>query len=217
MNATKLTIGGVLLTALGTLLARFTGLVTDEQLLNAFVAFGVVVGFTLLAWIWGAGITEFQKRTPLPKPFRIPPPWTKRAALEMFEERVGHVAPGDPDEVRQRMELLKHADKMRGMIYFASCMNGGITLCLLLKGYFEPATFIGWMLLIIYGQGVGGLMLPTVYQVVVHELWPRLRAKGKKGIEVRRDDAGQVVAIKDLDKGDATEILRPGQKPPTAG
>lgn len=211
---TGLTLGGIVLLALGAWMARITDLVTDEQLITAFVNVGAVFGFTWLAWIWGGGVTEFQKRAPLPRLLRIPPPWTARAALTMFEETYGHPAPARPAELRERMRLLKHAEWAKGMIYFASCMNGGVTLVMLLAGYFGwPITFLGWLLLIVYGIGVGGLLLPTVYQVVVHNLWPWVRARGKRGIEVRRDQVtGAPVAIKDLDAvSPKTEYLnRPG-------
>lgn len=181
----KLTIGGVIVTALGTLAARLTGLVTDEQLIAGFVAVVVVIGFTLLAWLWGAALTELQKRMPAhwQAPFRwirIDRPWTPRTAQLMFEERHGSPAPRDTASLRDRKALFRQAEKARDLIYFASCMNGGITLIISLWLHFQPATPLGRFLTIIYGLGIGGLLLPTIYRVAVHEAWPALRRRWRR-------------------------------------
>lgn len=165
---TTLTIGGAIALAIGTLLARATDLVTDAQLTSA----AIVIGFTVLSWIWGAGLTEFIKR------WRVPRPWTVASALEMFAEEYGHEAPRDPKELRQRKSLLAQAEKSRRWIYFHACVNGGVTLAFLIAGHFTPDTLIGRSLTLIYGLGVGGLALPTVYTVVMRDLWPWLTRRG---------------------------------------
>lgn len=166
---TTLTIGGALALAIGTLLARATDLVTDEQLAGT----AIVIAFTLLSWVWGAGLTELMKR------WRIPRPWTIEGAHEMFREQTGHDAPRDTKEMRQRKALLAQAEKARRWIYFHACANGGVTLAFLVGGHFAPETLVGRGLVIIYGLGVGGLALPTIYTIVLRDLWPWLTGRGK--------------------------------------
>lgn len=161
---TSITIAGAIALALGTLLARAADLVTDAQIGDA----AIVIGFTLLAWVWGAGLTEFTKR------WKIKRPWTVAGALEMFAEQHGHQAPKDAKELRQRKALLAQAEKSRWWIYVNAVANGGVTLAFLVVGHFAPETLIGRSLAIIYGLGVGGFALPTIYNIVMNDLWPWL-------------------------------------------
>lgn len=150
-----LSITGALVVLIAGAILRYQDLIT-----NAFlIAAAVVIGFLLLSWAFGIGMTEIHKRAFIPRP------WTAEAA-----EAMAQTLPAV-----QRAKLLQQAQHSRDRIWFAATLWGGLPYTALLVIYFWPLSLLGWLLSIIAGLGLGGALLPIVYRVLVHELWPWVR------------------------------------------
>ncbi len=114
----------------------------------------------------------------------------------------------DPDG-RPRWVSFRARRAIRG----GATMGGGLLTSGVLLAVFWPPTFIGGLLCVVAGFGLGGLALPEINDLWVDLIWPRLRAAGTGAMKwVKRKDGtiDQVPAGTPTPDGD--ETLLPGAR-----
>ena len=88
-------------------------------------------------------------------------------------------------------------------IWTVACTAGGVPFAVLLLARYWPPSFEGAVLIILAGLGLGGGVLPFVYDFIAHTLWPLLRR--------------MLVAVKVVRKADGTLVERPVDQPSEEG
>lgn len=104
--------------------------------------------------------------------------------------------------------------RARRAIRGGATMGGGLLTTGVLLAVFWPPTFLGGVLCVVAGFGLGGLALPEVHDLWVDFVWPRLKVLGAGAVKwVRRKDGSVDQVPVETPPDEYDETLLPGRAP----